>query len=292
MESYTVTCFIILAAVAALSLIAFAVVVARSSYYQNMRRVKGRIFVNINIEQPKTRNIWRTDELGAIVHGQYPWIVGSKYELIPQNNETNVWKVKSLKNGKFVIVDPVTRALKTGPSYSRDALFLHVDDIVFADDWTEALVTSSIGLGTDNDTVSAAGVAKPFNIRIRKIPFIYGVNLGSWFIPERWMTPTIYHGVDTYWSQVCGLVHELGPTEADNRMLQHIDSWVTEKDLDKLKDDGINSLRIPLGYWNIIPDPFKKFAPVNVSDSEKYMDWIFLEAKKRSMTIMLDLHGK
>jgi aryl-phospho-beta-D-glucosidase BglC (GH1 family) len=138
---------------------------------------------------------------------------------------------------------------------------------------------------------SSDGTTSDSVIFIQPTPRIRGVNIGSWFIPERWMDVSFYDGVDTYWSQLCGLVQTEGIDEAERRMRGHLATWFTEKDLDFLHEQGVNSLRLPLGYWNVIADPQKKFVPQNPEVSLEYIDWAFEKAAERGMSIMLDLHG-
>lgn len=126
---------------------------------------------------------------------------------------------------------------------------------------------------------------------IEKYIQLRGVNLGSWFIPERWMNPTLYDGVSSYWSQVCGMRSQLGVFEAEKRMSKHLDEWVTEGDFDVFAKSGINSIRIPIGYWNVIDDPFDMMIPTTAEISLKHIDWAFDQANARGLTVLLDFHG-
>ena len=38
---------------------------------------------------------------------------------------------------------------------------------------------------------------------------------------------------------------------------------------------GFNSVRLPIGYWNVIHDPYAKYAPANHRDSLAVIDWCF-----------------
>lgn len=38
---------------------------------------------------------------------------------------------------------------------------------------------------------------------------------------------------------------------------------------------GFNSVRLPIGYWNLIQDPYRKYAPSNHRVSLRYIDWCF-----------------
>lgn len=79
---------------------------------------------------------------------------------------------------------------------------------------------------------------------------IRGVNLGSQFIVERWMA-------NDAWSEMgCGgsndewqCVQSLGQDAADAAFAKHWQSWITQDDITKIKSYGLNTVRIPVGYW-------------------------------------------
>lgn len=215
------------------------------------------------------------------------WIMGNHFEL-SQVGE-NSWRVRSALNGKLVYVDS-SGELRTGivsaGSVHLELSFVRIEERGTARNGKAMMMTSNVPV--HQATISPA-VTRTFVLE--EIIPIHGVNLGSWFIPERWISATVYEGVVPYWSQVCGLVHEMGQTIADRRMEHHIKSFVTEKDFDMFASTGINSIRIPIGYWNVIDDPYNKFAPSNVSFSLHYVDWAMTQARKRGLSVLLDLHG-
>lgn len=74
-------------------------------------------------------------------------------------------------------------------------------------------------------------------------------------------------------------------------MQAHLSSWLTEADFREIAADGFNSVRLPLGYWNLIDDPYKLFVPGDVRTSLRYVDWVFDMSAKYGLTVLLDLHG-
>ena len=62
---------------------------------------------------------------------------------------------------------------------------------------------------------------------------------------------------------------------AEDRMTKQLQSWMSEADFAEIAALGFNSVRVPVGYWNIIPDPYQAFAPANLSLSLHYIDWAF-----------------
>ena len=79
---------------------------------------------------------------------------------------------------------------------------------------------------------------------------IRGVNLGSLFIVEPWMAS------DEWANMGCGsaksefdCVSALGQDTANSRFAQHWSSWITQGDINQMISYGLNTIRIPVGYW-------------------------------------------
>ncbi len=74
-------------------------------------------------------------------------------------------------------------------------------------------------------------------------------------------------------------------------MQAHLASWIQESDFRAIAKNGFNSVRVPVGYWNVIPDPHERFVPGDVRVSLSYLDWVFAMCAKYSLSVLLDLHG-
>ena len=123
----------------------------------------------------------------------------------------------------------------------------------------------------------------------RTLPFIRGVNLGSTFIPEKWMVPSFYAGTGA--SSLCELVR-FNRTVAAERMRRHLDSFVTEEDFEWLAARGFNSVRVPVGYWTALGAVAGiPYVPASPGESLAYLDRFFDWAEKYDVTVLLDLHG-
>jgi glucan 1,3-beta-glucosidase len=108
-----------------------------------------------------------------------------------------------------------------------------------------------------------------------------GVNLGGWLVLEKWMTPSLFDGlraVDEY-----GFCDELG-LDAENRLKTHRDMFITETDFVWLAEHGINTIRLPIGYWLFGDEP-------PYIGTVEYVDRAFDWAEKHGIGILLDLHG-
>lgn len=123
-------------------------------------------------------------------------------------------------------------------------------------------------------------------------PLVRGVNLGNWFLLERWMANDLFYdetgrpfgdecrAVDEY-----GLMDVLDPQVARKRMEKHWASWITEEDIAWLGDHGINTVRVPFGYWMVFP------TPPFVAGQLKYLDKLFEWCERHSVAVLLDFHG-
>jgi hypothetical protein len=85
---------------------------------------------------------------------------------------------------------------------------------------------------------------------------IYGVNLGSWLLLEPWMLPEEWQAMGGQICEDCStcIASEFAlvaayPDTADETFAQHWTTWFTQDDVNTLKAAGINTVRLPLGYW-------------------------------------------
>ncbi|KAG2152572.1 glycoside hydrolase family 5 protein [Suillus bovinus] len=86
---------------------------------------------------------------------------------------------------------------------------------------------------------------------------IYGVNLGSWLVLEPWMLPQGWLDMGGQsCAQNCSTCistessfAKAYPDTVDTTFAKHWDTWFTQDDVNTLKAAGINTVRVPLGYW-------------------------------------------
>ncbi len=114
-----------------------------------------------------------------------------------------------------------------------------------------------------------------------------GTNVGGWLFQEFWMTPTNpgtevkdETGIYTY------LEKKFGKDAMYDMVKLYQDNYFTEKDLDNCQNLGINCLRLPFWYRNIV-DEKGQFH----TDWYKTFDWFIKEAGERGMYVILDFHG-
>ncbi|KAI0249706.1 glycoside hydrolase family 5 protein [Lactifluus subvellereus] len=85
---------------------------------------------------------------------------------------------------------------------------------------------------------------------------IYGVNLGSWLLLEPWMLPKEWVAMGGEICDKCStcIASEFEfakayPDTVDEKFAEHWSTWFTQDDVNTLKAAGINTVRLPLGYW-------------------------------------------
>ena len=106
-----------------------------------------------------------------------------------------------------------------------------------------------------------------------------GVNLGGWLILEKWLTPSVFKGLQA------GDEWELSQTpEGRKRIEQHRKTFITEADFVWLRDHGVTLLRLPVPYWAIVESEEYVFAGYEVG-------WTMQMAEKYGLKVLLDLHA-
>ncbi|KAF7370984.1 Glycoside hydrolase [Mycena sanguinolenta] len=99
---------------------------------------------------------------------------------------------------------------------------------------------------------------------------IYGVNLGSWLVLESWMLPQEWLDMGGEQCDDCStcIATEFAfakayPDTVDEIFDGHWTSWFNQPDVNALKANGINTVRIPLGYWIVeaLVDRATEFYP-------------------------------
>ncbi|KAK9767188.1 hypothetical protein K7432_003187 [Basidiobolus ranarum] len=138
-----------------------------------------------------------------------------------------------------------------------------------------ALITALV-----SSTVNAA----PLPDKIR------GANLGGWLLLEPWITPSIFEqfrgmpnaAVDEY--TFCA---NLQKQEAYRQLKEHWESWVTEEDIGKLSNYGLNTIRIPYGYWMVDVNDDEPYVQGQYPYLRRAVSW----AIEHNLHVLLDLHG-
>jgi glucan 1,3-beta-glucosidase len=122
---------------------------------------------------------------------------------------------------------------------------------------------------------------------------IRGVNLGGWLVLEKWMTPSMFEGLDA--TDETTYCVELGGA-AETRLKHHWQTFITRDDFAWLASIGINAVRIPIGHWIFGPSyPYHRtygeeqhpFVEGGIAILDQAFDW----AEELGLLVLLDLHA-
>ncbi|KAJ1030487.1 hypothetical protein NDA16_001396 [Ustilago loliicola] len=130
-----------------------------------------------------------------------------------------------------------------------------------------------------------------------------GVNLGSWFSLEGWLTPSLFQKAKEPKGSELDVVAGMHPNEAKAMLENHWDNFINDGDLQWMVDHGINTVRIPVGYFHFLAGhPNEQVrALLQGTDFEKYaqvyqgaytrIQRAIESAAGRNVGLLVDLHG-
>ncbi|EPX72498.1 glucan 1,3-beta-glucosidase Exg3 [Schizosaccharomyces octosporus yFS286] len=125
----------------------------------------------------------------------------------------------------------------------------------------------------------------------------FGVNLGAWFVQERWINDSLFEGPgDSELDAVQSVVQKHGIDGARGLFENHWNSWITTNDFSYLQQLGVNTVRIPIGYWTLGQNqflqgtPFAQYTGV-YQNSLNILVQKIQEAASKSIGVLVDFHG-
>jgi len=104
---------------------------------------------------------------------------------------------------------------------------------------------------------------------------------------EPWITPSIFDEVGDAAVDEWTLTKVLGKEGARNRLLKHWESFISQADFDEIAAAGLTHVRIPVGYWAVIPlidEPY-------VNGQLDFLDQAIFWAQSAGLEVIVDLHG-
>ena len=141
----------------------------------------------------------------------------------------------------------------------------------------------------------------------------HGVSLGGWLVMEinpstraptdpMDLRPNWMYDFETQARSELDFVYELraqgGDDFAIKTMRNHWDGYITEHMLDDAQDLGVDTVRLPVGYW-IIDAPVGGTSPYEygigpdgfVTGGLNHLESMLISLKKRKMTALIDVHA-
>lgn len=138
-------------------------------------------------------------------------------------------------------------------------------------------------------------ICKPLRRDVLANPW-KGVNLGGWLLLEPGPAYPLFSNYPISkdeearceWDFMVALNKSKGKKIAAEIMNHHRDNHITKRDFEKIRDCGLNAVRIPLGYWIVMGptngDPYHGPALDYV---DRAVNW----AEACGLQVVLDLHG-
>ena len=112
---------------------------------------------------------------------------------------------------------------------------------------------------------------------------IHGVNLSGWFIPEPWVTPSLFAATGA--TNETELQTVMGSVAYNERIRQHYETFIAEDDFRRMAAIGFNAVRLPVP-WHAFGSQGESEVYISAVD---YIDRTFEWARKFGMRVLLDL---
>ncbi|KAJ3726080.1 glycoside hydrolase superfamily [Lentinula raphanica] len=119
------------------------------------------------------------------------------------------------------------------------------------------------------------------------------VNLGAWFVQEQWMVPSVFECAAE--PKIAEIDIANGGCNPQAILEEHWDTFITQQDFNYLASIGINTVRLPIGYWSLGPNFLQGTPFANVSSVYENA-WAHVVrainmADISGIAVLVDLHG-
>ena len=128
-----------------------------------------------------------------------------------------------------------------------------------------------------------------------------GVNLGSWFALESWLTGSLFKNASGNKSSEKDIVEGMDPQEAKQMLESHWDHFINDGDWRWMVEHGITSVRLPIGYFHFVAGHPQARRLMKGTEYEKHAEvyegaWSRIckaieKARSYKIAVLVDLHG-
>lgn len=131
-----------------------------------------------------------------------------------------------------------------------------------------------------------AGTAEGTIVPAHRRPWC-GVNLGGWLLLEPGPSAPLFPGepqLRCEWS----LMESLRSRQALHVLHRHRETFIRKEDFRAIRDMGLNSVRVPFGYWVVLgPGAGEPYVGPALDILDRAVEW----AEEYNLEVLLDLHG-
>jgi aryl-phospho-beta-D-glucosidase BglC (GH1 family) len=117
-----------------------------------------------------------------------------------------------------------------------------------------------------------------------------GLNLGGWFIMEKWMCPLDSGSLPDTYSAITNLDSRFGVATEQSLIHAYQTNWITTGDLNNITNAGYNCVRMPVWWGNFysISNPTSSgWRP----DAFDVLDGLVTNCASRGIYVIIDMHG-
>eukprot|EP01123_Difflugia_compressa_P007679 TRINITY_DN20_c0_g1_i6.p1 TRINITY_DN20_c0_g1~~TRINITY_DN20_c0_g1_i6.p1 ORF type:complete len:645 (+),score=143.98 TRINITY_DN20_c0_g1_i6:1355-3289(+) len=135
----------------------------------------------------------------------------------------------------------------------------------------------------------------PWVQRIGNQPF-RGVNTGGVFVLEPWITPNFTDWSLTLPDQYTYSWQNPQGSPGYQSLVNHWTTWYTAQDFQQIAAAGLNSIRLPVGWWYFAPAANVQYSPYTIptqliTDLTHPITTFIKMAHDNNLVVILDLHG-
>jgi aryl-phospho-beta-D-glucosidase BglC (GH1 family) len=117
-----------------------------------------------------------------------------------------------------------------------------------------------------------------------------GLNLGGWFIMEKWMCPLDSGSLPDTYSAITNLDQRFGVATEQNLIHLYQTNWITTGDLANIAGAGFNCVRMPV-WWGNFYSITNTTSSGWRSDAFAELDWLVTNCASRGIYVVIDMHG-
>jgi len=122
------------------------------------------------------------------------------------------------------------------------------------------------------------------------IVLLKGLNLGGWFIMEKWMCPLDNGNLPDTYSVITNLDSRFGVATEQSLIHGYQTNWITLTDLNNLANAGFNCVRMPV-WWGNFYSITNTTSTGWRSDAFTVLDWLVTNCAARGIYVVIDMHG-
>lgn len=115
--------------------------------------------------------------------------------------------------------------------------------------------------------------------------------MGSLFVFEPWIAKTTWFEMDCKGEKSeFGCASSIGQDAANTAFKKTLDTWITQDDIQEIQTYGLNTIRVPVGYWmkeDLVDRASEHFPQGAFSYLKRLCGW----ASDAGLYITIDLYG-